>query len=110
MLLVSAETNNTVRRISAKPKNITIVQIYAETSAFEDLVVEFYEQLYVPRKDLRIIQGNWNYKVGPGAYGQRAGTVGRFGVVETNERRERLLEFARRPKVASVNTVINVIM
>ena len=47
---------------------------------------EFYEQLEstikkIPRKDLLIIQGNWNAKVGPDAYKQWPGTVGRFSLI-----------------------------
>ena len=52
------------------------------------------------RKDLVIIQEDWNAKVSP----QWAGTAGRCGAVEpTNERGERLLEFAHRRKMALVN-------
>ena len=43
---------------------------------------EFYEQLEntineIPRKDLQILRGDWNAQVGPDAYEQWSGTVGR---------------------------------
>ena len=59
-----------------KEHHITIMQIYAPTSTYDDDLVEaFYEQLErtikeIPRKDLIIIQGNWTDKVGPDAYEQ----------------------------------------
>ena len=73
-------------RISAKPKNMTIIQVYAPTQDYDDdIVEEFYEELEdtikkVPKKDLLVIQGDWNAKIGPDAYNQWAGTVGHFGV------------------------------
>ena len=39
-----------------------------------------------PKKDVLAVQGNWNAKVGPDAYQLWAGTVGRFGIGETNSR------------------------
>ena len=60
-------------RISMKPENITIIQICAPTSRFDDELVnvvdEVNEQLEntvkeIPRKYLLIIQSYWNTKVG----------------------------------------------
>ena len=48
-----------------------------------------------PKKDVLAVQGNWNAKVGPDAYQLWAGTVGRFGIGETNDRRWRFLQFAK---------------
>ena len=56
-------------RVSARPKNITIIQVYAPTSDHDDQEVEeFYEALentikQAPRKDIIIIQGDFNAKV-----------------------------------------------
>ena len=53
---------------------MTIIQVYAPSSNHEDEEVEeSYEQLdtiiaKVPMKDLLIIQGDWNAKVGTDAY------------------------------------------
>jgi len=90
-------------QVSAKPKNITIIQIYAPSSDHADEEVEeFYEDLEetimkIPKKDIIIIQGDFNAKVGPDSYNQWAGTVGEFGTGETNDRGLRLLEFACTP-------------
>lgn len=42
-----------------------------------------------------IVQGDWIAKVNPGAYKNLVGTVGRFGIGETNNRGCLRLEFAR---------------
>ena len=62
------------RRISicfqGKPFNITIIQVYAPTSNTEEAEVEqFYEDLQdflelTPKKDILLIIGDWNAKVG----------------------------------------------
>ena len=88
-------------RISARPYNITVIQFYAPTSDHENEEVErLYEQLdsiiaKTPKKDTVVVQGDWNAKVSPHAYLQWAGTVGRFGIGETNDRGWRLLEYAK---------------
>ena len=62
------------------------------TSDHEDEEVEqFYEQLdsiiaKTPKKDILVVQGDWNAKVGPDAYLHRERTIGRFGTGETNDR------------------------
>ena len=98
-------------RISGKPKNISIIQAYAPTTEHEDEEVEqFYDQIEetiktIPKKDILIIQGDWNAKVGPDAYEQWAGTTGKFGIGETNERGLRLLQFARSHRLTLANTL-----
>ena len=97
--------------LSAKPHNMTIIQVYAPTTDHNDKEVKkFYELLgstitEVPKKDILIVQGVWNAKVGPDAYENWAGTVGRFGISGTNERGLRLLEFARSLCLALANTL-----
>ena len=98
-------------RIAAQPKNMTIIQIYAPTSDYEDSEIEeFYETLEgiiqtTPKKDIIIVQGDFNAKVGPDAYQQWAGTVGKYGCGETNERGLRLLEFAMSQRLTIANTL-----
>ncbi|XP_071500074.1 uncharacterized protein [Diadema antillarum] len=98
-------------RISARPHKLTIIQAYAPTSGHGDEEVEeFYDQLEatiakVPRKDLMMVQGYWNAKVGPDAYENWAGTVGRFGMGDTNDRGIRLLEFAKSHCLTLANTL-----
>ena len=63
-----------------KPFNITVIQVYAPTSNAEEAEVEwFYEDLQdlvelTPKKDVLIIIGDWNAKVGnqeiPGVTGK----------------------------------------
>jgi len=88
-------------RIAAKPKNITVIQIYAPTSTSSESEIEqFYAELCsaiddTPKKDVLIVQGDWNAKVGPDAYRDYAGTIRRYGWGTTNDRGTRMLEFAR---------------
>ncbi|KAK2189385.1 hypothetical protein NP493_108g04017 [Ridgeia piscesae] len=62
-------------RLRATPFNITITQAYAPTSDYDDDDVEdFYEQLQevldqTPKKDILVVQGDWNAKIGEYAYG-----------------------------------------
>ena len=98
-------------RILAKPHNMTIIQAYAPTSDHKDEEIEeFYEQLEniiakVPKKDLIIIQGDWNAKVGTDVYQNWAGTVGQFSTGECNDRGIRLLEFAKSHSLTLANTL-----
>ena len=98
-------------RISAMRKRIRLIQAYSTTSTYDDdLVEEFYKQLEstiqaMRRKDLLIIQGDWNAKVGPHVYEPWPGTVGRFGVGETNEIGDSLLDFTHRHKMTMVNNL-----
>lgn len=98
-------------RISARPKNVTIMQVYAPTQDYSDEEVnEFYDELdtnisKTPKKDILIIQGDWNAKVGPDAHNQWAGTAGRFGIGDTNDRGLRLLEFASSHSLTLANTL-----
>jgi len=76
----------------------------------DEEVEEFYEDLEVtikkiPKKDIIIIQGDFNAKVGPDSYNQWAGTVGQFGTGETNDRGLRLLEFACTHRLTIANTL-----
>ena len=98
-------------RMAAKPQNITIIQVYAPTSAAPDEEINrFYEELesltaVTPKKDILIVQGDWNAKIGTDAYADWAGTVGKFGCGETNERGYRLLEYARLNNLIATNTL-----
>ena len=87
-------------RLRAVPFNITIVQAYAPTSQYDDSEIEeFYDQLQnvidrTPKKDILVVQGDWNAKVGKDACGNWQGICGPFCNDVTNERGLRLLEFA----------------
>eukprot|EP00794_Sanderia_malayensis_P021057 gene21057-biopygen14625 len=98
-------------RIAGTPFNISVVQVYAPTSDCDDgTLEEFYDDLEellrkIPKKDVLIVQRDWNTKIGPDAYQNWKGTVGKFGLGETNERGEKLLEFARRNNLIATNTL-----
>ena len=57
-------------RFQGKPFNITVIQVYAPTSNAEEAEVkQFYEDLQdllqlTPQKDVLLIIGDWNAKVG----------------------------------------------
>jgi hypothetical protein len=70
--------------------------VYAATTSAETADIEdFYRNLHVvlnekPRKDVLILMGDWNSKIGKG---EEPGTVGKYAVGNRNEAGERLLEF-----------------
>ena len=66
-----------------KPFNITVIQVYASTSNTEKAEVKwFYEDLQdllelTPKKDVLVIIGDWNAKVGSQ---EIPGVTGKFGL------------------------------
>ena len=58
-----------------------------------------------PNKDIVHVMGDFNAKIGPDAYANWAGTVGRYGTGKTNDRGLRLLEFASSHKLTIANTL-----
>ena len=62
--------------------NITIIQTYAPTTGYDDDDIEdFYDQLQVvldqaPKKDLLVVEGDWNAKIGEDASKNQKGTCG----------------------------------
>ena len=87
-------------RLRAVPFNITLVQAYAPTSDYDDdKIEELYDQLQnvidqTPKKDILVVQGDWNAEVGRDACRNWQGICGPFCNDDTNERGLRLLEFA----------------
>ena len=75
-------------RFQSKLFNITVIQVYAQTSnAEEDEVERFYEDLQdllelTPKKDILFIIGDWNAKVGSQ---ETPGVTGKFGLGVQNE-------------------------
>ncbi|XP_072015079.1 craniofacial development protein 2-like [Amphiura filiformis] len=90
-----------ILRLPGQPFNISIIQAYAPTSTASDQEMDmFYQQLHgimttIPKKDVLLVIGDWNAKVGPDAYPTWQGTAGRFGLGVTNDRGHNLLEFAK---------------
>ena len=69
-------------RLRAVPFNITIVQVYTPVSDYDDNEIEdFCDQRHnvidqIPKKDILVIQGHWNAKVGKDACGNWQGICG----------------------------------
>ena len=90
--------------------NITIIQAYAPTIDYDDDDIEdFYDQLQevidqAPKKDILVVQGDWNAKIGEDASKNWKGTCGQYCNTETSERSLRILEFASYNNLKVVNT------
>ncbi|GFR58347.1 craniofacial development protein 2-like [Elysia marginata] len=95
-------------RLKAAPFNITIMQAYAPTTDHEDEEVEdFYNEVQrrlneTPKKDIIVIQGDWNTKIGEDAQEDWEGTCGQYCNQATNGRG--LLEFAKYNDLRIMNT------
>ena len=85
-----------------------VIQVYAPTSNAEEAEVErFYEDLQdlselTPRKDVLLIIGDWNTKVGSQ---ETPGVIGKFGLELWNEARQRLIEFCQENALVIANTL-----
>ena len=95
-------------RFQTKPFNITVIQVYTPTSNAEETEVEwFYEDLQdllelTPKKDLLLIIGDWNAKVGSQ---ETPGVTGKFGLGKWNEAGQRLIEFCQENALVITNTL-----
>ena len=49
----------------------------------------------IPMKDILVVMGDWNARVGPDAHAEWPETAGKFRLGSTNERDVQLLEFAK---------------
>ena len=93
-----------------KPFNITVIQVYAQTSNAEEAEVEqFYEDLQdllelTPKKDVLLIIGDWNAKVGSQ---ETPGVTGKFGLGIRNEAGQRLVEFCQENTLVIANTLFH---
>ena len=90
------------------PFNITVIQAYAPSSNAEEAVVEwFYEDLQdllelTPKRDVLVIVGDWNAKVGSQ---ETPGVTGKFGLGMQNEAGQRLIEFCQENALVIANTL-----
>ena len=57
-----------------------------------------------PKKDILVVQGDWNAKIGEDAYENWIGTCGRYCNTKSNERGLRFLEFASYNDLMLANT------
>ena len=81
-------------RFQGKPFSITVIQVYAPTSNAEEAEVERFCELLelTPKKDVLLIIGDWNAKVGSQ---ETPGVTGKFGLGIRNEAGQRLIEFCQ---------------
>ena len=96
--------------LQASPFNITIIQAYAPTTDYDDDDIEdIYDQLQevtdqAPKKDILVVQGEWNAKVREDASKNWKGTCSHYCNPETKERGMRLLEFTSYKNLMVANT------
>ena len=95
-------------RFQGKPSNITVIQVYAPNSNADKAEVElFYEDLQdlleqTPKKDVLLIIGNWNAKVGSQ---ETPGVTGKFGLAIQKEAGQRQIEFCLENALVIANTL-----
>ena len=98
-------------RMGAVPFNITIIQVYAPTSGHDDIEDDhFYHQLQetidqTPKKDILVVQGDWNARVGKDAQADWGEICAPYLNVETNGRGLRLLQLATFNNLVLINTI-----
>ena len=95
-------------RLQGKPFNITVIQVYAQTSNAEEAEVEWlYEDRQdllelTLKKDVFFIIRDWNVKV---RSQETPGITGKFGHVIQNKTCPRLTEFCQENTLVIANTV-----
>ena len=95
-------------RFQGKPFNIAVVQVYAPTCNTEEAEVEWFCEdpqdclELTPKKDLLVIIGGWNAKVGSQ---EIPGVTGKFGLGVQNEAGQRLTEFCQGNALVIANTL-----
>ena len=102
-------------RLRASPFNITIIQIYAPASSYNNSeVVEFYMKLQslvvqTPKQEILVVQDDWNAKVGQDAQEdwREVCGCGPFCNPENNDRGLKLIAFATYNNLAPENTLGN---
>ncbi|XP_041109767.1 craniofacial development protein 2-like [Polyodon spathula] len=94
-------------RFHGKPRSLTILQVYAPTTdAKEEDIEKFYSDLQqaidqVPAKDIILIGGDFNAKVGAGG---EPPVVGKFGLGERNKAGDRLVQCCQENRLLIANT------
>ena len=93
----------------SKPFNITVIQVYAQTSNAEEAEAEwFYEDLQdllelTHKKDVLSIIGDWNAKVG--SQETTPGETGKCGLGIRNEAGQRLIKLCQENTLVIANTL-----
>ena len=92
----------------SKPFNITVIQVYAQTSNAEEAEDEWFNEdlqdllELTPQKDVLFIIGDWNAKVGSQ---ETPGVTGKIGLGVQNEGGQRLTEFCQENALVIANTL-----
>ena len=95
-------------KLQGKPTNITIIQVYAPTlDSDEDVKEQFYSELEntiskISKKDILIIVGDWNSKVGDKKF---LNITGQYGLGDKNDAGDKLLEFCSENEMSIANTL-----
>ena len=98
-------------KLLGQVKNITLLQVYAPTSAStEEELEEFYDALQKEidskgNQDILVISGDLNAKVGSQKHLEEDGIVGNFGMRVRHDRGDRLIDFAISNQLAIKNTM-----
>jgi hypothetical protein len=96
-------------RVKAHPVNITCIKVYGPTTSAETADIgDFYGSPYsalneTPKKDVLILIGEWNCKIGKG---EEPGMAGRYGLGNRNEAGEQMLEFCEENDLFLANTYV----
>ena len=99
--------------LRGSPYNITIIQVYAPISRYDDSEVdEFHRVLQslvdqITKQDILVVQGNWKAKVGEEAQEDWGEVCRPFCNPETNDRGLKLLDFATYNNLLLANTLGN---
>ncbi|KAJ2946814.1 hypothetical protein O0L34_g16138 [Tuta absoluta] len=98
-------------KLDASPVPINIIQVYAPTSlSAEEVSDQFYDDLNtllntIPSREVTIVLGDWNAKVGCTAGDPLNGTVvGNYGLGVRNDRGEKFLHFCVENQFTIMNT------
>ena len=100
-------------RLRTSHFNITIIQVYAPTSSYDDSEVdEIYRKLQslvyqTPKQDILIVQDDWNAKVGKDSQEDWEEFHGHFCSLETHDRGLKHLDFAAYSNNELANTPVN---
>src|SRR6218665_2963651 len=96
-----------VVRLKAKPRCISLVQVYAPTAERENDEIEvFYQEMTntlkkIPKRDITVMMGDFNAKVGSVNIPP---VTGGEGLGRINERGERLIDFCMEQEICLTNT------
>jgi len=99
-------------RLKAKPRNITLIEVYGPTTAaMDEEMARFYQDLsqavkQVPKGDMLLVIGDINAKVGRREPSAISSAVGLYGLGETNEAGEQLEDFCLEHELALANTML----